>query len=111
MSGLTIGTAEGIIETGSTTSQIQSGKMKREMLGPDDSKGKSFAETLNDAVMNVNEMQKTSDTKMEELATGRAKSIPDVMIAAEKADVALKLMVQVRNKIIDAYQEIMKMQV
>jgi flagellar hook-basal body complex protein FliE len=33
------------------------------------------------------------------------------MIASEKADIALKLMVQVRNKIIDAYQEIMKMQV
>jgi flagellar hook-basal body complex protein FliE len=37
--------------------------------------------------------------------------VADVMITAEKADVALKLMVSVRNKIIEAYQEIMKMQV
>jgi flagellar hook-basal body complex protein FliE len=48
---------------------------------------------------------------MEDLATGKAKSIPDVMIAAEKADIGLKLMMQVRNKVIEAYQEIMKMQV
>ena len=48
---------------------------------------------------------------MEKLATGETKNIPEVMVAAEKADIALKLMVQVRNKMIDAYQEIMKMQV
>ena len=48
---------------------------------------------------------------MQKLATGKAESIPDVMIAAEKADIALRLMLQVRNKVIDAYQEIMKMQV
>ena len=111
MSGFTVRSAEGIIDTGSTTSQIQSAKMKKELLGSDQTSEKSFADTLNDAVMQVNELQKVADKKMEDLATGRAKSIPDVMVATEKADIALKLMVQVRNKIIDAYQEVMKMQV
>lgn len=110
MSDLTVRAAEGIIDTGQTTSQFKTSKMKAEMLGPD-VKGKSFADTLNEAVNQVNTLQKVADKKMEDLATGKAKSIPDVMIATEKADVALKLMVQVRNKIIDAYQEIMKMQV
>ncbi|ASD62505.1 flagellar hook-basal body complex protein FliE [Bdellovibrio bacteriovorus] len=73
--------------------------------------GKSFADTLKDAVGSVNEMQKASDKAMQNLATGKTDNVADVMIAAEKADIALKVMVQVRNKIIDAYQEVMKMQV
>ena len=72
---------------------------------------KSFAQTLNDAIGTVNEMQKSSDKAAQDLATGRTDNVADVMIATEKADIALKLMVQVRNKIIDAYQEVMKMQV
>ncbi|AFY02997.1 hypothetical protein Bdt_3322 [Bdellovibrio bacteriovorus str. Tiberius] len=59
----------------------------------------------------MNEMQKASDKAMQNLATGKTDNVADVMIAAEKADIALKVMVQVRNKIIDAYQEVMKMQV
>lgn len=73
--------------------------------------GKSFAATLNDAIKSVNELQKTSDKAAQDLATGRTDNVAEVMLAAEKADVALKVMVQVRNKIIDAYNEIMKMQV
>lgn len=72
---------------------------------------KSFADTLSEAINNVNELQKTSDKAMQNLATGRTDNVAEVMITAEKADIALKLMVQVRNKIIDAYQDIMKMQV
>ena len=77
----------------------------------DNSTHKSFADTLNEAIGSVNDMQKSADKQAQELATGRTDNVADVMIAAEKADIALKLMVQVRNKIIDAYQEVMKMQV
>lgn len=73
--------------------------------------GASFADTLKSAIGQVNEAQKTSDKAMQNLATGRADNVADVMIAAEKADIALRVMVQVRNKVIDAYNEIMKMQV
>ena len=111
MSGFTIRQAEGIIETGQTQSQLRSSKMNNELLGKTEGEGKSFAATLGEAIDHVNTLQKVADKKMEDLATGKAKSIPDVMVSAEKADVALRLMVQVRNKIIDAYQEIMKMQV
>ncbi len=71
----------------------------------------SFADTLREAIGSVNEIQKSADKMAQELATGRTDNIAEVMIATEKADIALKLMVQVRNKIIDAYQEVMKMQV
>lgn len=111
MEGLTIRSAEGIIDTGQTTSQLRSSQLKNDISGPLGSDSKTFAETLKEAVNTVNELQKTADKKMEDLATGKAKSIPDVMVATEKADIALKLMTSVRNKIIAAYQEVMKMQV
>ena len=71
----------------------------------------SFSNVLKGAIDQVNALQKDSDKKIQDLATGRTENIADVMIAAEKADIALKVMVQVRNKIVDAYNEIMKMQV
>lgn len=73
--------------------------------------GESFAETLKKAVDGVNSLQQASNKAMEDLATGKTDNVADVMIAAEKADIALRVMVQVRNKVIDAYSEIMKMQV
>jgi flagellar hook-basal body complex protein FliE len=48
---------------------------------------------------------------MQKVASGESTNISEVMIAAERADIALKLMMSVRNKVIDAYQEVMKMQV
>ncbi len=76
-----------------------------------DASASDFATTLKDAIRSVDTLQKDSDLKMQQLATGQSTNIHETMIATEKADIALRLMVQVRNKIIEAYQEIMKMQV
>jgi flagellar hook-basal body complex protein FliE len=114
MDGLTISNAETMLERGSTLRQLRESSHPAPVVSPPGASApgeKSFADTLKDAVQSVNQSQKVADQKMQELATGRAESISDVMISAEKADIALKLMVQVRNKIIEAYQEIMKMQV
>lgn len=73
--------------------------------------GASFADTLGQAVQQVNQMQKDADKAITNLATGKTDNVADVMVQTEQADIALKLMMQVRNKIIDAYQEVMKMQV
>jgi flagellar hook-basal body complex protein FliE len=80
-------------------------------IGGIDKTQASFADTLKSAIGSVNELQKASDKGAQDLATGRTDNVAEVMIASEKADIALRVMVQVRNKIIDAYQEIMKMQV
>ena len=111
MDGLTIRNSQNLIETGKTASEIKSSQFDTSLKTNSPADGKSFADTLKDAVGQVNTLQKESDKKMQELATGKTNNIPDVMIAAEKADIALRLMMQVRNKVIDAYQEIMKMQV
>lgn len=109
MDGLTISNSENLLQTGKTSSQMRSDKIKAQSF--DGQNTKSFADTLKESLNEVNQLQKIADVKMQQLATGESKNIPDVMIASEKADIALKLMVKVRNKIIDAYQEIMKMQV
>ncbi len=111
MDGLTVAKANRFLETGNINSTGSSSVELKSSNTSSDKTQKSFADTLNEAIGSVNTLQKSSDKAMQELATGRTDNVADVMIAAEKADIALKLMVQVRNKIIDAYQEVMKMQV
>jgi len=73
--------------------------------------GQSFSQLLSDALENVNDLQKKADQASTDLATGRIEDISQVVIAAEKASVALQLTVQVRNKMLESYQEMMRMQV
>ncbi len=70
-----------------------------------------FKETLTDSIKKVNELQVKAQQAMENLATGRSQNIQETMIAIEQAEIAFKMMVQVRNKIISSYHEIMRMSV
>lgn len=71
----------------------------------------SFGELLNQAIQNVNSLQKQSEVAKLNMITGKVEDIHSVMIASEKASVALQLTMQVRNKMIDAYQEVMRMNI
>jgi len=71
----------------------------------------SFGEYLNSALDQVNTLQIDAETAADDLALGKTDDIASVMIAEQKADVALQLTMQVRNKILDAYNEIMRMQI
>jgi flagellar hook-basal body complex protein FliE len=106
MDGLTISNANRFLETSGLDQKLT--KIETPQTGQ---AGPSFAETLKEAVNNVNNLHLDADRKAQELSTGKTDDIASVMLASEKADIALRAMVQVRNKIIDAYQEIMKMQV
>jgi flagellar hook-basal body complex protein FliE len=70
----------------------------------------SFGETIKKAVSEVNDLQTQADEIANKLAAGEAVEIHQAMIAMQKAVTALQFTVQVRNKIIEAYQEIMRMQ-
>ena len=72
---------------------------------------KSFGEMLGSSIEKVNDMQLQADRGAKELAAGRNKNIHETMLMMEKADMSFRLMMQVRNKMIDAYREIMRMQV
>lgn len=71
----------------------------------------TFAHLLRGALGQVNHLQQAADGAAQDFAVGEATSIHDTMIALEKADLSMRLMIQVRNKAIEAYQEVMRMQV
>lgn len=110
MDGLTIRQGQGLLETGKTASELKSQPFQNTPVSSTPGE-KTFADTLKEAVGTVNAIHKQADVKAQELATGKTDNIQEVMMASEKADIALRLMVNVRNKIIEAYQEVMKMQV
>lgn len=71
---------------------------------------KSFAAVVSEAIENVNQTQVESDIAIENMLTGKSRNIHETMVAMEKADVTLKLMAAVKNKALDAYNTIMRMQ-
>jgi flagellar hook-basal body complex protein FliE len=73
--------------------------------------GASFGSVLKDSLAQVNQLQQEADGAIKDLATGGTATLHDTMLAMEKAELSFRLMMQVRNKIIDAYQEVLRMQV
>ena len=71
----------------------------------------NFANVLKGAVDNLNHIQLESDKKTQALANGNIDDLHDVMITAQKASITLETTVQIQKKVIDAYNEIMRMQV
>jgi len=83
-----------------------------ENKGVNTQKGKtSFNEVLKDSIQKAGELEKEADQEAIKLAKMETQDIHSTMIAIEKADLTFQLMMQVRNKIINAYEEIMRMQV
>jgi flagellar hook-basal body complex protein FliE len=72
--------------------------------------GSSFGKLLSEAVEQVNDVEKTSQGELQKYLSNES-DLHSVMIALEKADLSFQMMMQVRNKIVQAYQEIMKSQV
>jgi flagellar hook-basal body complex protein FliE len=73
--------------------------------------GKSFKDVLAETVGEVQRLQTEADTTIKQLVAGDIKDVSDAMVAVEKADVAFQTMMVVRNKMVAAYEEIMRMQV
>ena len=70
-----------------------------------------FGTVLKRSLAEVNRLQGEADAAVESLVTGKGVTLHETMIALEKADLSFRLMMQVRNKIVDAYREIVSMQV
>jgi flagellar hook-basal body complex protein FliE len=84
----------------------------RKPAGPGAEKsGTGFGEALKDAISTVNELQKKSDQEVQKLMAGESQDLHTTVIAMQKADLSFQMMMQVRNKIVQAYQEIMRTQI
>ncbi|OGO39889.1 MAG: flagellar hook-basal body complex protein FliE [Chloroflexi bacterium RBG_16_57_9] len=71
----------------------------------------SFGRLLGQALDNLNRVQVEADASSARLAAGEPVDLHDVMLAVEEADLSLRLALQMRNKLMEAYQEINRMQV
>jgi len=80
-------------------------------LAPAQPSGDSFSTMLGRMVSEVNSKQINASNAVNSLQTGNSVSLHQAVLAMEEANVSFQLMVEVRNKLLDAYQEIMKMQV
>lgn len=74
------------------------------------SDGADFSQTLDGVMNQVEGLQSDAQTKVRELLQGNGQDIHSAMIAVQKADLSFQLMMQVRNKIIQAYQTVSQMQ-
>jgi flagellar hook-basal body complex protein FliE len=79
-------------------------------LGGADAGGQGFSDVLKNAVSQVDSLNDSAASQVSNLLQNGNGNMNDVMIAVEKADVSFQLMMQVRNKIVSAYQDIEKMQ-
>lgn len=73
--------------------------------------GNDFAGTLKNALGEVNKLQVQADEASKKLAAGAAEDIHQVMLSVEQAKMAMQLTVQIRNKMVEAYQEVSRMQI
>jgi flagellar hook-basal body complex protein FliE len=82
-----------------------------EMVAPSKAAGTSFESTLGKMVAEVNSKQVAAGEAVSGMVSGQNVSLHQAMIAMEEASVSFQLMVEVRNKLLESYQELMRMQV
>lgn len=86
---------------------IQPGPAK----APTDTTGPSFGEYLSDSIGEIQRLQTEADATINGLVAGKVSNISEATIAIEKADMAFRTLLQVRNKIISAYEQIQRMNI
>ncbi|MGE4234032.1 MAG: flagellar hook-basal body complex protein FliE [Bacteriovoracia bacterium] len=123
MANMTIENIGSTFETGDMERILDRGRSSREQVantplpldqaqsGQEAIGNTGFSKLLSETLEKVNETQLQADRAVKELAAGRNKNIHETMLLMEKADLSFKMMMQVRNKVIDAYREVMRMQV
>ena len=84
-------------------------ELEKALKKSESTKDVSFGDMLEKKIDQVDELQKSADVAMTNVATGKSKNIHEAVLAMEMADTSLRMLVTVRNKALEAYQEIMKM--
>lgn len=73
--------------------------------------GAGFQDALKEAISSINDIQQGANQAVDALATGQSQNIHQAMIALQQADISFQLMMQIRNKLVTAYEEIQRMQI
>jgi len=89
-----------------------SGPLRPVPLTPPGKSGEpGFKELLREQIEQVNQLQRDAKEAIEDLAAGRRDDLESVMTATQKADTAFRMLLQVRNKVMDAYEEVKQMRI
>lgn len=76
----------------------------------ENSKETSFSKVISDAINKVNDAQVAADQKVEDFISGEDVSMHDVMLSMQESQLSMQLLIEVRNKVVEAYQEINRVQ-
>jgi flagellar hook-basal body complex protein FliE len=98
------GSIDRVTKTASTGAGVEVKESAGDVAG-------SFKNAIEKAVGEVNHLQNSADKSAVKLASGDIEDVHEAMIAMQKAKLSLDFTIQVRNKVIEAYQEVMRMQV
>ncbi|WP_457592305.1 flagellar hook-basal body complex protein FliE [Hydrogenimonas sp.] len=91
--------------------RLSSNDLLKNDKGVDKSQESSFGEVLKESLEEVNDLQKKGEEAMSDIATGQVKDLHQAALAIGKAEMSMKLMLEVRNKAINAYKEILRTQI
>ena len=67
---------------------------------------RSFGDILKDAVADVNDLQVNADSMVKKLALGDVNDVSEVVLSVQKAEMALKMLLEIRNKLVDSYEQL-----
>lgn len=82
-----------------------------QLVAPGNEQGQSFKDLLLDGIQQVNSAQQQADQAVQQLMTGEDVDPAAVLTAVQKADMSFRMMMQMRNKLVQAYQEIKEMRI
>lgn len=85
--------------------------LNNDIVGGSKNTGTSFGDYLKSALDSLNESQVQADDDTTKMITGQTTDIQQVLISAQEAKIQMELAVEIRNKLVDSYQEISRMQV
>jgi flagellar hook-basal body complex protein FliE len=88
--------------------QLEDISIKSQLNRETEKPGESFSSILNNAISDVNQGQLEADQSIRDYMTGKETNLHNTLISLEKADLSFKLMMQVRGKLMEAYQQIMR---
>jgi len=100
----------GAVGGGGPVDPATAGKVKSDGVAPTDTEGRTFADSLQAFVDQADHAQKEFDQAIEAVERGDTDNLHQVMIAQNQAQLSLRLAAEVRNKLVEAYKEVMRTQ-
>jgi len=88
--------------------QLEDISLKSKINAPEEKPGQNFSSVLQSAIKEVNDNEVKADNSIRDFVTGKETNLHNTLISLEKADISFKLMMQVRGKLMEAYQQIMR---